>query len=103
MNDLREQIKPEGVDLSNVRDQSAVDLSPEAVDARDVKRRVARAASWARRMNRTFKGISKRPRPEQGRRALEREGVDNAMLDRAADYFRGLREAEGQKEGDDGH
>ncbi len=54
MNDLRHSIKPEGVDLSNVRDQSAVDLSPEAVDARDVKRRVARAASWAKRMNRTF-------------------------------------------------
>ncbi len=103
MNDLRHSIKPEGVDLSNVRDQSAVDLSPEAVDARDVKRRVARAASWAKRMNRTFKGISKRPRPEQARRALEREGIDNVMLERAGAYFQRMREAEEQKEGDDGH
>lgn len=50
---------------------------------------------------RRSKGISKRPRPEQARRALEREGIDNAMLERAGAYFQRVREAEEQKQGDD--
>lgn len=57
-------------------DQLATDLSKEAVKARDRARRMEKAAKWARKMKRTFKGITGAPsKPGYVRLAIMRDDV----------------------------
>lgn len=66
-------------------EQLAADLSRDAIEVRRIKRRLRRAAKWARAMNRTFKGIS----GSQNRRgyiavALERNDLTVEDVERVA-------------------
>jgi hypothetical protein len=56
-------------------DDSAVDLSKEAIEQRDKERKLRAAAHWARSMNRAFKGITRLRRRDYVRIALVREGL----------------------------
>ena len=64
-------------DLSKVKDkQAAADLSKDAIQARDRTRRMKRAAAWARKMKRNFKGITGAPsKPDYIKLAILRDPV----------------------------
>lgn len=64
-------------DLAKPTDeQLATDLSQEAVKARDRARRMEKAAKWARKMKRAFKGITGAPsKPGYVKLAILRDPV----------------------------
>ena len=84
---LPEHLKPKAVDLSQTRDRSAVDLSAEAIHARETGRKIDRATTKARGMIRMFKGIvGRRSRKTYVENAMRREELSWDDVERAQKY-----------------